>query len=60
MADQLAAQAKEQMDSVKVKLVVKIMCKVLCKIGQSSLRGKSGLTMFDKVRVNGAPYHTDI
>ena len=60
MADQLAAQAKEQMDSVKVKLVVKIMCKVLCKIGRSSLREKSALTMFDKVRVNGAPYHTDI
>ena len=60
MADQLAAQAKEQMDSVKVKLVVKIMCKVLCKIGRSSLRGKSALTILDKVRVNGAPYHTDI
>ena len=55
MADQLATQAKEQMDSVKVKLVVKIMCKVLCKIGRSSLRGKSALAVFDKVRVNGAP-----
>ena len=60
MADQLAAQAKEQMDSVKVKLLVKIVCKVLCKIGHSSLRGKSALAVFDKVRVNGDSFHKDI
>ena len=60
MADQLAAQAKEQMDSVKVKLLVKIVCKVLCKIGRSSLRGKSALAVFDKVRVNGDSFHKDI
>ena len=60
MADQLAAQAKEQMDSVKVKLLVKIVCKVLCKIGHSSLGGKSALAVFDKVRVNGDSFHKDI
>ena len=60
MADQLAAQAKEQMDSVKVKLLVKIVCKVLCKIGHSSLGGKSALAVFDKVRVNGDPFHKEI
>ena len=60
MADQLAAQAKEQMDSVKVKLLVKLVCKVLCKIGHSSLGGKSALAVFDKVRVNGDPYHKEI
>ena len=60
MADQLAAQAKEQMDSVKVKLLVKIVCKVLCKIGHSSLRGKSAQAVFDKVRVNGDPFHNEI
>ena len=60
MADQLAAQAKEQMDSVKVKLLVKIVSKVLCKIGRSSLRGKSALAVFDKVRVNGDSFHKDI
>ena len=60
MADQLAAQAKEQMDSVKVKLLVKSVCKVLCKIGHSSLRGKSALAVFDKVRVNGDPFHKEI
>ena len=60
MADQLAAQAKEQMDSVKVKLLVKIVCKVLCKIGHSSLGGKSALAVFDKVRVNGDPSHKEI
>ena len=60
MADQLAAQAKEQMDSVKVKLLVKILCKVLCKIGHSSLGGKSALAVFDKVRVNGDPFHKEI
>ena len=60
MADQLAAQAKEQMDSVKVKLLVKIVCKVLCKIGHSSLGGKSAQAVFDKVRVNGDPYHKEI
>ena len=60
MADQLAAQAKEQMDSVKVKLLVKSVCKVLCKIGHSSLRGKSALAVFDKVRVNGDSFHKDI
>ena len=60
MADQLAAQAKEQMDSVKVKLLVKMVCKVLCKIGHSSLRGKSALAVFDKVRVNGDSFHKDI
>ena len=60
MADQLAAQAKEQMDSVKVKLLVKIVCKVLCKIGHSSLGGKSAQAVFDKVRVNGDPFHKKI
>ena len=60
MADQLAAQAKEQMDSVKVKLLVKIVCKVLCKIGHSSLGGKSAQAVFDKVRVNGDPFHKEI
>ena len=60
MADQLAAQAKEQMDSVKVKLLVKSVCKVLCKIGHSSLGGKSALAVFDKVRVNGDSFHKDI
>ena len=60
MADQLAAQAKEQMDSVKVKLLVKIVCKVLCKIGHSSLGRKSALAVFDKVRVNGDPFHKEI
>ena len=60
MADQLAAQAKEQMDSVKVKLLVKLVCKVLCKIGHSSLGGKSALAVFDKVRVNGDPFHKEI
>ena len=60
MADQLAAQAKEQMDSVKVKLLVKIVCKVLCKIGHSSLGGKSAQAVFDKVRVNGDPSHKEI
>ena len=60
MADQLAAQAKEQMDSVKVKLLVKLVCKVLCKIGRSSLRGKSALAVFDKVRVNGDQFHKEI
>ena len=60
MADQLAAQAKEQMDSVKVKLLVKLVCKVLSKIGHSSLGGKSALAVFDKVRVNGDSFHKDI
>ena len=60
MAAQLATQAKEEMDSVKVKLVVKIMCKILCKIGRSSLRGKSALAVFDKVRVDDVPYHKEI